>query len=119
MTRGLPDIYRRVGARLKAERERQKITQEQLAERAQVGTSYLVKIEAGTRRAQLETLEDLAKVLRVPLAQLLPDRKPLPADGRTRASAAREGGAGYQRVRPSGASERELHDLVDLARDLD
>lgn len=57
------DIYAAVGRRLQAYRKQRGLTQNELAERCEIASSYLVKLEGGNRRAQLHTLEALAKVL--------------------------------------------------------
>lgn len=113
----LAEIYRRLGRQLKALREDIGMTQEALAERAEIGVSYLVKIEAGTRRSQVETLEALSKVMRVPLAALFPEPKPLPPR-RTSASAARESGPRYQGP-TLGDNEPDVVELAEVARELD
>ena len=48
--------YKNIGARIRAIRTRQKITQEQLAEAAGVGTSHISHIESGNGTPSLETI---------------------------------------------------------------
>lgn len=51
------------GSALKRLRKEKGFTLEELAERAEISTSYLSHIERGTRQAPLSTLENLAQVL--------------------------------------------------------
>jgi len=60
-------IGRRV-AELRASRE---LTQEQLAERAEVSARYIQRVEAGTENLTVTTLIKMSNALRVPLADLL------------------------------------------------
>lgn len=60
-------IGRRV-AELRAARE---LTQEQLAERAEVSARYVQRVEAGTENLTVRTLIKMSNALRVPLAELL------------------------------------------------
>lgn len=118
MGRALPPIYRRVGLRLKAAREGREVTQEALAERCGIGTDYVGKIEAGTRRVQLETLEAVASALGVPLATLLPESISMPS-GKLRGSIARDAAAELPATHAGLAREAEIQELVDGLRELD
>jgi transcriptional regulator with XRE-family HTH domain len=60
-------IGRRV-AELRAHRE---LTQEQLAERAEVSARYIQRVEAGTENLTVRTLIKMSNALRVPLGDLL------------------------------------------------
>jgi len=60
-------IGRRV-AELRATRE---LTQEQLAERAEVSARYIQRVEAGTENLTVRTLIKMSNALRVSLAELL------------------------------------------------
>jgi len=60
-------IGRRV-AELRASRE---LTQEQLAERAEVSARYIQRVEAGTENLTVRTLIKMSNALRVTLAELL------------------------------------------------
>ncbi|HJT23918.1 MAG TPA: helix-turn-helix transcriptional regulator [bacterium] len=51
------------GSALKRLRKEKGFTLEELAERAEISTSYLSHIERGTRQAPLSTLEKLAQIL--------------------------------------------------------
>ena len=93
-----PDIYHLVGRRLQALRKAHGLTQNELAEKADVAVSYVVKLEGGTRRIQLETLVRIADVLGEPIAAFFVDRRPPPSEEKWRGEAAK---------------------LIDLIRDLD
>ncbi len=64
-------IVDRVGLNVKWWREKRNLTQAALAEAAGFTRIYVAKIEAGDKLPTLETLEKLAKVLRVKLPELL------------------------------------------------
>jgi len=61
----------RMATKIKALREQRKMTQEQLAERAGIGRSYLARLETARQDPTLSTLEKIAKALRVKVAKLL------------------------------------------------
>ena len=60
-----------MATRIKALCEQRKMTQEQLAERAGIGRSYLARLETARQDPTLSTLEKIAKALRVKVAKLL------------------------------------------------
>jgi transcriptional regulator with XRE-family HTH domain len=63
---------RRVGETLKRLREARAFTQEELADRAGLHRVYVTQLEIGVKtNPRLDTLERLAKVLRVTVAELL------------------------------------------------
>lgn len=59
-----------VGQRVRALREQNNLTQEQLALMIGVGRSYLAKVEAGNRNATVDFMEKVALGLGVTLGQL-------------------------------------------------
>ena len=61
----------KIALRIKALRERQKISQEELAARAGVSRGYLARLETGRHDPTITTLEKLAKALRVRVERLL------------------------------------------------
>jgi transcriptional regulator with XRE-family HTH domain len=69
-----------VGSRIRQLRISMRLTQEQLAEAAEISRDGLVRIERGNRRPQLETLTALSKALGVPVDKLVN------ANARTQAS---------------------------------
>ena len=60
-----------MATRIKALRERRSMTQEQLAEKAGIGRSYLARLETARQDPTLSTLEKIAKALRVKVARLV------------------------------------------------
>jgi transcriptional regulator with XRE-family HTH domain len=61
----------RMAAKLKAIRERRKLTQEQLAEKAGISRPYLARLETAKQDPTLSTIEKLAKALGVKVADLV------------------------------------------------
>lgn len=65
-----------LGTRIRQERLKQNLTQEQLAEKLNVSTTYMGYIERGERTLTLAKLVDLANVLDVSVDYLLMDSIP-------------------------------------------
>ena len=63
--------YVDLGSRIRKHRKQLGWTQEVLAERVNVSTSFIGHVERGTRKASLETLVSLANALNVSLDYLL------------------------------------------------
>ena len=63
--------YIDLGRRIRKQRAQRGWTQEALAERVNVSTSFVGHVERGTRKASLETLVSMANVLDVSLDYLL------------------------------------------------
>jgi transcriptional regulator with XRE-family HTH domain len=63
--------YIDLGHRVRKQRTQRGWTQEALAERVNVSTSFVGHVERGTRKASLETLVAIANVLNVSLDYLL------------------------------------------------
>ncbi len=63
----------RFGARVRAERERLGVSQEELADRAGMHRTYLGGVERGERNVSLLNLVRIARALRVSPAVLLKD----------------------------------------------
>ena len=59
------EINIQIGKQVKLAREKSRLTQEQLAEKAGISASFLGHIERGTRIASLETLIELCNTLQV------------------------------------------------------
>jgi transcriptional regulator with XRE-family HTH domain len=57
-------IYRTVGASIRARREKFRLSQEQLAEKADVTRNYIGDIERAEKKVTLETLAKIAKALK-------------------------------------------------------
>jgi len=60
-----------IAMRIKIRRERQKISQEELAARSGISRGYLARLETGRHDPTITTLEKLAKALKVPVGKLL------------------------------------------------
>lgn len=56
-------MYSAIGRRIRALRQEKNLTQEQLAERAEISLSFLGHIERGTRKLSVETLYKLVDAL--------------------------------------------------------
>jgi transcriptional regulator with XRE-family HTH domain len=65
--------YRLLGARIARLRKRADLTQEELAERAGIGASYVARIETGSRHCTLDVLGAIADALGLPLHRLVAD----------------------------------------------
>ncbi len=106
------DFYRELGRRIAELRRRCGLTQERFAERASITTSYLARIETGTRKPTLDVMRRLAGELGVPVWRLL-------ADEQTRGEPSM-GGETEKLVAASRNLPREDLDLLtQLARRLD
>ena len=68
-----PDIRERFGFAVKTRREELGLTQEDLAELAQIHRTYVSDIERGARNVSLINVERLAGALKVSLAALFAD----------------------------------------------
>jgi transcriptional regulator with XRE-family HTH domain len=66
-----PDRYDRFGGVLRARRDELRLSQEQLALRAEINRSFLGEIERGRATPSLQTLAKLAAALELPLSLLL------------------------------------------------
>ncbi len=64
-----PTLYQQIGARVRTYRKLRQLTQEQLAERVNLSVHYLSRIETGKATATLQSLERLAKGVRVQLEE--------------------------------------------------
>ncbi len=66
-------IYAQLGKRIKEERLKLHLTQEQLAERTNLSTAYIGQIERAERNVSLDTLVYIANSLSVSIDYLLQD----------------------------------------------
>ncbi len=64
------DLSQVIGSRVREERRRLDLTQEELAERVGLSTNYIAHLERGSRGASLQTLEKVAGVLEIPVASM-------------------------------------------------
>jgi transcriptional regulator with XRE-family HTH domain len=65
-----PDIRERFGFAVKVRREELGLTQEDLADRANIHRTYLSDIERGTRNLSLVNIERMAEALSVSMSEL-------------------------------------------------
>lgn len=63
--------YTLIGERIRNERKKKGLTQEQLSEKIDLTTVYLSRIERGIAHVNLKRLSQLAKVLGVPIELLI------------------------------------------------
>jgi transcriptional regulator with XRE-family HTH domain len=68
---GVTNIRVRFGTALRACRDRQRLTQEQLAERSGLSQKFIGEIERGVANPTIETLSQLASALAIDVADLL------------------------------------------------
>ncbi len=68
----MEDIRKRFGAQLRILRQKQELTQEGLADKANMHFTYIGQIERGLRNPSLINLHKLAKALKVSAEELLP-----------------------------------------------
>jgi len=64
------NIHQKIAANIRELRKQKQITQERLALDADLNRAYVGYIERGERKPSVETLEKLAKVLRVKIHEL-------------------------------------------------
>ncbi len=69
------DVYAEVGRLIRAARRAADVTQEELARRLRMNRTSVTNIEAGRQSVQVHTLLQIATVLDVAPADLLPDRR--------------------------------------------
>jgi transcriptional regulator with XRE-family HTH domain len=67
-------IYQAVGENIHIIRRRAHLSQEQLAEKADLTTNYIGEVERAEKKITLETLEKIAKVLGVRIGDLLGEK---------------------------------------------
>ena len=65
------DIQLKFGKRLKELRTQKKLSQEQLALKADLHRTYISDIERGARNVSLQNIEKLAKALRIQIKDLI------------------------------------------------
>lgn len=67
----MEELKRRIGSRLRALRQHRQLTQEKLAELADIHPTFLAKVEAGQRLPSLMLIGRLAGALGVPVASVV------------------------------------------------
>ncbi len=65
-----PPIYQKIANNIREARNTKGITQEKLAFEAKLNRAYIGYIERGERKPSVETLEKIAKSLKLPLKNL-------------------------------------------------
>ena len=65
------DIKKLVGARIRQRRLQRKLTQEQMAEKAEINNTYYGRIERGEANASLELLAAISDALNTTIADLV------------------------------------------------
>jgi transcriptional regulator with XRE-family HTH domain len=68
---GIQTVRKSIGANIRAFRKRASLTQEDLAERADLHPVYISQIERGTKAVSIEALWKLSKALRVAMSAFL------------------------------------------------
>lgn len=63
--------YKELGKRIRAERRKQDLTQEKLAEMAEISDSFMGHIERGGRTLSIETLAKLANALNLSIEYIV------------------------------------------------
>lgn len=75
------DVKTAFGSSVRAWRKRQGLSQEQLAERADLHRTYVSDVERGARNLSLESMSRIAQALRIAVAHLFPREIPNGAAG--------------------------------------
>lgn len=66
------DSLQMIGRKLREAREKQHLTQVEVAEKADISTNHYAQIERGEANASIETLENILKALNVKSSKILP-----------------------------------------------
>jgi len=66
-------MYKALGKRIREQRKKARMTQEELAEQAEISNSFMGHIERGTRKASLDTVVKICNALKVSPDYLLQD----------------------------------------------
>lgn len=62
--------FQQIGARIRDQRKQANLTQEQLAEQADLSSAYLSHVEHGKKKISLTALAQIAKALEIPIETL-------------------------------------------------
>jgi len=79
-------VFKYLGQRIREERTKYRLTQEQLAEAAQVNESYIGQVERGEKNPSLETVVNIANSLGVTVDYLLQEEVHVEPDSLIRVS---------------------------------
>lgn len=66
-------LYKILGENIRAERKKAGLTQERLAEKANLARNYIGNVERAENKITLETLAQIAKALKVSIRDLVKD----------------------------------------------
>ena len=66
------DSLQTIGRKLREAREKQHLTQVEVAEKADISTYHYAQIERGEANASIDTLENILKALNVKSSKILP-----------------------------------------------
>ena len=76
------DVLKKIGMNFRLERTRQRLSQEKFAEKANVHTNYIGKIERGEQNLTVKKIVEVANALDVPVEKIfdlsVSEYKPLP-----------------------------------------
>jgi len=67
------DFLKVLGNRIKGERKKKGLTQEELAEKTGISNNFVSYIEAGKKTASLKVIKKISDVLEMPLSELFKD----------------------------------------------
>jgi CheY-like chemotaxis protein/predicted XRE-type DNA-binding protein len=80
------DVKKSFGTSVKSWRKRLGISQEELAERAELHRTYVSDVERGARNLSLESITRMAHALNIPVAELFPAELPIHKTGNCKAN---------------------------------
>ena len=66
------DTSKQVGSKIKEIREKAKLTQAQVAKKADIHVNYFARLERGEVNPSVETVQSIAKALKVKSGDILP-----------------------------------------------
>lgn len=78
--RAVPHLRHLLGKRLRALREERGLSQQALGQTAGLTGKFVGEVERGEKSCSIDSLYRMARVLRVPMATLVQDGRPAPAN---------------------------------------
>lgn len=66
----MENIYQKTGNNIRKQRKKLNLTQENIAEVANISSNFLGQIERGTKKASLETIQKIANGLKIPVSSI-------------------------------------------------
>lgn len=69
----IPKHRKQLGEAVRQARKKAKLTQEQLGEKAELHPNYVGEVERGEKAITIDSLINIARVVKVPLSKLLVD----------------------------------------------